>query len=174
MPTLIVETGAGLATANSYATAAEATAYFDALSTPTAWSSATTDNKEKALRMATQWLDTTYGQAWIGARESSTQALDWPRTYAYDAAGELLADVVPSRLKAATAELAVKYLQDPTAFQPDVAAGEAGVLEESVSVGPISTTTRFAGTKTTAVEFTKVTQLLTSAGLIETGGWARR
>lgn len=174
MPTLIVETGAGLATANSYATAAEATAYFDALSTATAWSNATTDNKEKALRMATQWLDTTYGQVWIGTRESSTQALDWPRVYAYDAAGELIADVVPLRLKAATAELAVKYLQDPTSFQPDVTAGDGGVLEESVTVGPISTTTRFAGTKTTETEFTKVTSLLASAGLIETGGWARR
>ena len=48
MPTLIVETGAGLSTANSYATAAEATTYFDNLSTATVWTSATTEQKEKA------------------------------------------------------------------------------------------------------------------------------
>mgnify|MGYP003343608086 FL=1 len=174
MPTLIVETGAGLSTSNSYATAAEATTYFDNLSTATVWTSATTEQKEKALRIATQWLDTSYGQDWIGQRSSSAQALDWPRDGAYDAAGELLEDVVPTRLKAATAEVAVRYLQDATVLQPDIAAGEAGVLEESVTVGPISTTTRFAGTKSPAAQFPKVSQLLTSAGLIATGGWARR
>jgi hypothetical protein len=174
MPTLILETGAGLATANSYATAAEAATYFDGLNATSAWTAATTDQKEKALRMATQWLDSSYGQAWIGTRSTSAQALDWPRTYAYDAAGELLEAVVPAKLKHATIELASRYVSDPASFLPDVAAGEAGVLEESVSVGPISTTTRFAGTKTEAVTFTKVLALLQSSGLLESSSWARR
>jgi len=55
--TLILETGAGLANANSYATVAESDAYHDGHLYATAWTGATSGNKAAALVMATRLID---------------------------------------------------------------------------------------------------------------------
>lgn len=104
--TLIVETGSGLSNAESYASVAEADAYCTNLGL-TAWTGVTAD-KEIALRKATTYLDATY--AWVGEIYDDTQALGWPRVEAYDNEGRDLNYIVPSKIKAATIELAIKAL----------------------------------------------------------------
>ena len=75
--TLIKETGAGLANANSYANAADGDTYHDGHLYATAWTAATTGNKEKALVMATRLIDGLF--QFNGFKRISTQALQWPR-----------------------------------------------------------------------------------------------
>jgi hypothetical protein len=171
---LVVETGSGLATANSYATLAESTAYFDARSKPSAWVAATWQQKEQSLRIATAYLDSVYGSQWVGIRQSSAQALDWPRSDAYDMAGEIIDLTVPQRLKSACAEIAARYLADPAQLMPDTEAGQDGVASETVAVGPISISSSYEGSKKTAPIFHTVYRLLISAGLIESSSWAKR
>ena len=75
--TLVKEDGTGLATANSYATAAEADSYFDAHLYASAWTAATATTKAAALVMATRLVDSQY--QFNGFRAHDTQALQWPR-----------------------------------------------------------------------------------------------
>lgn len=66
--------------ANSYLTLNDAQAIIDGfVEDPdvTAWASATTDQKNRALYTATQRLDR---ERFLGARSTDTQALQWPRT----------------------------------------------------------------------------------------------
>ena len=68
------------ANANSYLTLADAQLIVDGLvedADVTAWGSATTDAKNRALYTATQRLDR---ERFLGARATDTQALQWPRT----------------------------------------------------------------------------------------------
>jgi hypothetical protein len=70
----------GSASANSYLTLAAAQEIVDGFvqdADVTAWASATTDQKNRALFTATQRLDR---ERFLGARATDTQALQWPRT----------------------------------------------------------------------------------------------
>lgn len=75
--TLIVETGAGLSTAESYASVAEADTYHSSAGQGDAWGDI--DDKEVALRLATNYMGQKYRTRWAGVRRSASQALDWPR-----------------------------------------------------------------------------------------------
>ncbi len=71
---------AGAANANSYLELADAQILIDGLVEDddiTAWATATTDQKNRALYTATQRLDR---ERFLGSRVNSTQALQWPRT----------------------------------------------------------------------------------------------
>jgi hypothetical protein len=74
---LIKEDGTGRSDANSYAAAADGDAYFDGHLYATAWTGASTGNKEKALVMATRLIDSQY--QFNGFRSNTDQALQWPR-----------------------------------------------------------------------------------------------
>ena len=66
-------------TANSYQTLADAQAFIDGLiedDDVVAWSSATTDQKNRALFTATKRIDR---ERFIGAKAKQDQALQWPR-----------------------------------------------------------------------------------------------
>lgn len=79
MAVVIVSTP-GAADANSYLTLAEAQAIIDGMvldADVTAWATATTDNKNRALYSAVQRLDR---ERFLGARATDTQSLQWPRT----------------------------------------------------------------------------------------------
>ena len=79
MAVVIVAT-VGSASANSYLTLGDAQTIIDGLvedADVTAWASATTDQKNRALYTATQRLDR---ERYLGARATDTQALQWPRT----------------------------------------------------------------------------------------------
>lgn len=70
----------GGSSANSYLTLADAQLIVNGFvqdADITAWATATTDQKNRALFTATQRLDR---ERFIGARSTDTQALQWPRT----------------------------------------------------------------------------------------------
>lgn len=100
---LIVEDGTGLSTAESYISVADADTYIAAYrGANTTWDAATDTAKEVAARQATKYLDGT--SSWKGMKEFSTQALAWPRIYAYDETG-IAYDGIPVALEQATAEV---------------------------------------------------------------------
>lgn len=77
---VVINATVGSASANSYLTLADAQAIVDGFvedADITAWASATTDQKNRALCTATQRLDR---ERFLGARSTDTQALQWPRT----------------------------------------------------------------------------------------------
>jgi hypothetical protein len=132
--TLIKEDGTGKVDANSYASAADGDAYHDGHLYATAWTGATTPNKEKALVMATRLIDGEY--QFNGFKGSDEQALQWPRERCPDpdrsgvgiVAGVLSSfggsayvpsDLVPSGVVRATCELARELIvADRTAVPP--------------------------------------------------------
>jgi hypothetical protein len=77
---ITIDASVGAEDANSYLTLADAQAIIDGFvedADVTAWASATTDQKNRALFTATQRLDR---ERFLGARATDTQALQWPRT----------------------------------------------------------------------------------------------
>lgn len=168
---LVVEDGTGLSTAEAYISEVDADTYFNARTVPAAWSSASSAEKEAALRMAAEYMDSTYGLRWKGTRTEVDQALDWPRYDVEDRDGNVLdATVLPTALVRANAELASRQLS--AELMPDVDAGESGITSESVKAGPVSQTVQFAGTKSTAKRFPKVDRMLSD--LVRPGGEIRR
>jgi hypothetical protein len=129
--TLIKEDGTGKVDANSYATAADGDAYFDGHLYATAWTAASTGNKEKALVFATRLIDSQI--QFNGYRVHNQQALQWPRERCPDPDMGLItisilvpflgtfvdADVVPKAISDATCEMARELLiADRTAAPP--------------------------------------------------------
>ena len=128
---LIKETGAGMANANSYATAADGDAYHDGHLYASAWTAATTGNKEKALVMATRLIDGLF--QFNGFKRMSTQALQWPRRECRDpdiedgvvpglllVRGPFLDETkVPALVVNATCELARALLVEDRTDDPD-------------------------------------------------------
>ena len=132
--TLIKEDGTGKVDGNAYASAADGDAYHEGHLYATAWTGATTQNKEKALVMATRLIDGEY--QFNGFKGSDEQALQWPRERCPDpdrsgvgiVAGVLssfggdswvASDLVPARVMQATCELARDLIvADRTAVPP--------------------------------------------------------
>lgn len=140
--TLVVETGAGVASADSYGTLAQLDAYHVQRGN-TAWAALTEHLKEVAARKAADYMLQAYRDAWKGTRMTATQGLDWPRGFVYTtpylhgAVGAypyLVADdIVPTEVFRAFAELAFKA--STAELNPDLAKDIV-----SQTVGPISTT----------------------------------
>jgi hypothetical protein len=173
-PGLVVETGTASATATAYCSLAFANAYHASYGNPSAWSSATVATREAAIREATMALDLRYGGRWVGYRYSTTQALDWPRDYAYDAAGELIAsDVVPLRVQQATAAMALMHIQGVTLSPTTRTTGD--IKSESLSsASGSSKSVTYAGTKPAETQLVEAERMLATAGLIggsSSWGW---
>ena len=101
---------AGNASANSYITVAEADTYFDERLNVSSWTSAGTDDKERALIAATRRIDQ---EQYEGEKVASGQSLKWPRYFATDEDGnEYATDAIPTLVEHATCELALKLLND--------------------------------------------------------------
>jgi hypothetical protein len=109
--TVTITATAGSSSANSYLTVAAADALANDYLGTLAWSSATTDNKGRALIMSTRYLDQL---SWVGTRASTTQALAWPRTDAECGEWSFTAAEIPDPIKAATFDLAEALLTTPT------------------------------------------------------------
>jgi len=120
-------TTAGSATADSYVSLVEATAYASAMGL--AWTGSDTV-KEAALRRATQYVDRYY--RFRGEKAEATQALQWPRTSASLDGYDLDSDVIPRPVKDAVCELASRGLSG--ALYADV---DASVITEE-TVGPMT------------------------------------
>ena len=162
---LIVEDGTGLPNANSYAAAEFVTTYFAGIGGNAAWTAAESDDRGAALRYATQWIDATYGDRFVGYKSISTQALQVPRSIAYDHDGYAV-EGVPVGLQKATAEVAVRWLADPSQLFPDVASA-SNVDTQTSTLGPLSVTKSFQGIATTAKSFPVVDRLLRLSGLLQ-------
>lgn len=109
--TLIVETGEGLATSDAYDSLVNVNKYFTDRPTHPLyliWEKAGNSDRESAIRLATEYLD--YKFSWKGVKATSTQMLEWPRELVYDSRGQELIGVIPTNIKKALAELAVRSL----------------------------------------------------------------
>lgn len=119
---LIVENGTIVAGAESYISVADADTYFSNRGNAT-WAALTTPVKEQLLRKSTDYMVQVYRLQWKGSRVSTEQALDWPRNYVerddfqasqlngYAIIGGVsyyANNIVPTEVKSACAELAVK------------------------------------------------------------------
>lgn len=154
--TFIVEDGTGLEDANAYADEAYADAYHENYGAPSEWTASTSDEKKAAIREATRFLDASFSSRWRGARANKLQALDHPRIRVVDTDGWARdSNVVFVEVKSATAILALKVRQG-VSLLPDVEASDVGISSESVSVGPISESKTYAGTKRTYKRFSMV------------------
>ncbi len=116
------------ATANSYATVAEADAYLAVRGDTATWTALTTGQKEAKLQWAALHLDTLNFR---GTRSTSTQALQWPRIGVWDRDG-FEVDAIPQVLKNAQAEMAFQLIAN------DWTQGLGPVTNETLSVGSIS------------------------------------
>jgi hypothetical protein len=158
---LVVETGAGLSTANSYATVAEADAYYEARPFSSSWQEMTTLEKTVSLVYATRLLDEQ--SDWFGTRSTTIQALRWPRSGALDRDGETLeATELPVDIKRATMELAQWVKMADRTAEPDTAGYGA------ITVGPLSVTIDRSDRK--AVLPAIVATMLAPYGLIRRAG----
>jgi len=103
------------------------------------------NTKEQALIMATQYLDNAYHLRWIGEKATADQALDWPRSYAYDGDDYLLAsNAVPVKVTYATCEAALRHLTTSGGLMPDWT--ENGTLKRKKSkLGPLETDKEWLG-----------------------------
>ena len=112
--TLIKEDGTGKVDANAYANAADGDAYHEGHLYASAWTAATTPNKEKALVMATRLIDGQF--QFEGVKVSDAQALQWPREGCHDPdadgwnGGTVADNVVPKGVVEATCEMARELL----------------------------------------------------------------
>ena len=143
--TLIVETGAGLATAESYLSAVDADAYHANFGNTT-WADLDPDVKESALRRATQYLTGVYRMRWAGSRMTSAQALDWPRAFVpkRDVIGGYRSypsyydnTSVPQEVKQACAVMALKAVQGDLApdLERQTASEKVGSLQVDYVAG---------------------------------------
>lgn len=105
----VLEDGAARHDANSYADPDFAREYASERHRPILLA-LTEEQLNAALVRATDYIDGRWAQTFIGTRKTSTQALAWPRDYAYDERG-ILITVIPTQLKKATVEMAERATQ---------------------------------------------------------------
>ena len=126
---LIIETGANVAGANSYSTASFATTYLTSIGKGTDWSSTAT-LQEASLVRSCYFMETL---DWIGLKTYSTQPLEWPRRNITDKNGYYIsATCIPLQLKWVQCELAIRFLNgnDPLPDQDTT----GNIIREKVDV----------------------------------------
>jgi len=92
------------------------------------WENATQPEKEQALVLATDAIDSSY--VWPGRLEDNSQQLSWPRSGAEDKEGRPL-DGIPKQVKKATAYLAAKQVGGAELF------GESEQAKKRVKAGDV-------------------------------------
>lgn len=133
---LVVETGAGLPDADSYASIEQASSYFTSFGFPS-WAAGAVGDQEAALRRSTTYIDLAFASRWPGERTNGrVQALAWPRANVVSSSGVPIApDEVPREVVAATLEVARREFARPFSLMPSQ---PPTAVKRSVSVGPIS------------------------------------
>ncbi len=140
--TLVVETGTGSSTSESYISVADSIIYHNNRGN-TNWNLITTEQQEQALRRSTDYMEQLFRADWKGYRKYATQSLSWPRFGVYgepvlfgnpDLAYPLLISdtIVPIEVQRACAELALRASAGE--LYPDVS---EKIIQETI--GPIST-----------------------------------
>lgn len=161
--TLTVEDGTGLSDADSYVSEADCTAYLALHYTSTqltAWTAATSGDREIWIRNAAQYMVAQYRSRWSGERYLETQALDFPRDGMLDTDGfELDYDEVPQVVKDAQCELA--FRASSAELMPDTAAASGNITSESKSGAGFSKSITYgSGGKPTQSSYELVSKLL--------------
>jgi len=134
---MAIDATVGGASSNSYATLAEADAYFAAGLRADTWDSYAPNKKEAALLEAAADLDL---EIYLGSKTDTDQALKFPRASIRDVDGNLLADdAIPQNVKSAQCELAFVKLSDPDSLEVD---GLARYKQISLGQGEIDVTPR--------------------------------
>lgn len=128
---VIVETGAIVAGANAYISAADADSYH-ADRGITLWATLSTNEKEQAIIRAADYMERQYASRFKGERVSSAQTMSWPRVGAVVYGISVASNTVPQQVAAANAEMA--FIAASGALYSVV---ESQTVE-SVTVGPIS------------------------------------
>ncbi len=130
----VVEDGSGKTNANSYSEVAEADAYH-AERGNALWATYTEPQKEQRLVKATDYMDKRFGERWVGERGSDAQALDWPRI----CGAIYLPDEIPTKLKYAQFEYALRITTSAPELAPDLKLNDAGVamVTTSMKAGPV-------------------------------------
>jgi hypothetical protein len=167
---LVVEDGTGKSDAESYVSVADADTYHAAHSGSADWTGASTAEKEKALRLATQWLGASYDGRWLGVRFSGDQALSWPRDSVELDGYILSASDIPQQLLDATCELALKDVEGDELFAD--MADEGTVGSTTVRVGPITDSKTYLG-GSRGIKRYRLVEALVSA-LIQPGNQLQR
>lgn len=156
---LIVESGEGLANAESYISVADADARHTAFGN-SAWTGSDAV-KEAALRRATAYMMQAYRGRWKGTRLMRAQALDWPRHGAVVDGFDWPSNAVPEEVANACADLAIKALAG------DLNADQNGRAVIREKVGPLET--EYAEYGSTAAQYRAVDMALSA---LLTGGGA--
>lgn len=160
---MALTTTIGGAASDSYATYAQIVAHWAAIGfNHSAYSMA---QIEAAARVATQWLDGTYRARFPGQRVSGrAQALEWPRKYGYDAAGNTIpSDAIPAEIIKAQAE-ATKRALIGVDLSPDVT--DAQVIKRK-RIGPLEW--EYAGGGNSQPEFRTIEGILAALFPVSTG-----
>lgn len=141
----IPEDGSGLASANSLTTVEFATQYLSQFKNPTAWIQAEDAMRKDALRQVSRWIS--LKKRFGGQIKVLEQSLAFPRINLYTDEDEYVdSDTVPLNVQGAAAELAnaiIEKIWEP--FPVDAPASNA--VSESFSIGPISFSNSYAGSK---------------------------
>jgi hypothetical protein len=103
----VVETGSGVANANSYASVSAADSYV-ADRGIAGWTALSSTIKQQSLVNATDYLEATYRSAWKGNRVSETQSLSWPRFNVIVDGFNFPSNVVPTQVVNACIEMAIR------------------------------------------------------------------
>ena len=144
---LIVEDGSIVADANSYIDYDYAENYHT-LRGNSAWAAGDSTQKQYAIIRATQAIDSIYKGKWKGnPTEYGTQELEWPRQDVEVNGTELDDDLIPTALKKAVCEAALRELASANSMTPDLDRGgeikrvKADTVEVEYMDGANSTTT---------------------------------
>ena len=152
--TLTVEIGTGDANADAYESVLGVHTYNSSHAQDAAWIAASTGDKEQAIRIATQYLDSSYVLAWQGTRSNEFQNLDWPRANVVLGGWATSPDNMPRLLQDACAELGIKAnsATDKALFDDEGSPGS--ILEEEVQVDTIKERIKYAGGKSQQTLYT--------------------
>lgn len=146
----IVEDGSGLSNSVSFCSNEDADQYH-ARRGNTSWTSISHTTKHGLLIKATDYMEQVYRDRWQGARVLSTQALSWPRNSVVVDGFAVDADIVPTEVKNACAELALKA-STSTLY------ADQGQIKTRVVIGPIETD--YASGSSPATQFKAVSAML--------------
>lgn len=111
---LVPETGAGLPTANTFVSRADAAAMLEASPFAEAWTFVDGTKQDQCLVEASAWLSRL---SWSGMRTTEAQALAWPRAWMTTPDGYAIAsNVVPAVVRDATVRLALWLSQQDAPY----------------------------------------------------------
>ncbi len=135
MVTLVVETGSGSATANTYASNTNSDDYHGKHLYASDWTGASEGDQDIALTMATRLLDENMN--WDGTKNNKDNALEWPRVGVNDRAGFVIAsNSIPQSLIDATSEFSRHLLAGDRTADSDTRGFKklkAGTLEMEIA-----------------------------------------